>query len=413
MNERVEAKILESIDRREIISLTKKLIGFRTVNPPGNELPCARFIAEKLREFGLNSRLQIIGTSRGNAIGISQPRKRGRTLLLEGHIDTAPIGDIERRYWKTNPFVAKVENGRMLGKGIVDMKGGLAAVLGATKAVLDSGVKLRGNLEVAAFADEEGLMRGIKQFIRSHGADRIDACISTEPMWGVQTVIGGRTWGKITVIGKSTTSGVDPIFALRSGYGNNAIHKAAILLDELRKNGPSYPRNKLFRKSWWQVLKIEGGWNPENAPMCPDTCTLTLEGRLVPGHNVETFWREVRGIIVGLERKVPGFRAYLEVLERRPAYSTPMNHPVVLALRGAYRTVLRREPLLNPFGYPMNSTTDTNYLAAHGIPCVSIGPVEPGRVVAHEMFVANESVSIQRIVDTCKIVALASSRYLS
>jgi len=408
-----DTEILKHIDQRELKSLTKKLIAFRTTNPPGNELACATFIRDKMKEFGLNAHLQIVGKSRANAVGVSHPLRRGRTLLLEGHIDTAPISEIERQHWKSNPFSAKITNGRMFGKGIVDMKGGLAAILCAAKSTLASGTKLRGNLVVAAIADEEGLMSGVKQFVRSREADAIDACISTEPLWGVQTVIGGRTWGRITVVGKATTSGVDPKFAFDSGYGNNAIHNAAILLAELKRRGPSYPSNKQFRKSWWQVLKIEGGWDPENAPMCPETCSLMLEGRLVPGHSIEAFWREVGGLLTRLENDTPGFHANLEVLERRPSYSTPKNHRIVKELMSAFRKVMKVDPVLNPFRYPMNSTTDTNYLAAHGIACVSIGPVEPGRVLAQEMFVANESVSLERIVDTCKIVAIATSHYLS
>jgi acetylornithine deacetylase/succinyl-diaminopimelate desuccinylase-like protein len=114
-----------------------------------------------------------------------------------------------------------------------------------------------------------------------------------------------------------------------------------------------------------------------------------------------------------LQREAPGFHAKLEVLERRPAYSTRENHPLVKAVSDSYKRVIGRPAERNPFHYPMNSTTDTNHLAANGIACVSIGPVEPKKVLAEEMFVANESVSVSRIVDTTKIVALTIAKYIA
>lgn len=409
----IEEEVLKHVKPREVIDLARRLVRFDTTNPPGNELACAKFLVQAMRRIGLDSYVQLVAPSRANAIGRSRPRRRGRTLLLDGHIDTAPIGETESRLWRVDPFAGRMEKGRLIGKGIVDMKGGLTANVMAVKAVLESGLVLRGNIMIAATADEEGYMLGIKRLIHSGAVRDVDACISTEPFWGVQTTIGGRTWGKITVTGRATTSGVNPEFAFKVGIGNNAIHQAARLLYELTRCRPAQPHNRLFRESWWHVLRVDGGWDPRNAPMCPETCEVTLEGRLVPGHSIESFWNEVRGIMSKLQREAPGFHAKLEVLERRPAYSTRENHPLVKAVSDSYKRVIGRPAERNPFHYPMNSTTDTNHLAANGIACVSIGPVEPKKVLAEEMFVANESVSVSRIVDTTKIVALTIAKYIA
>lgn len=414
MNEgQIEDAVLEHVDAREVINLAKKLVGFDTTNPPGNELRCARFLAGTMKKIGMSSHIQLVHRLRANAVGRTRWHRKGRTLLLEGHIDTAPIGENERSLWRVNPFAGKVQKGRLIGKGIVDMKGGLAANIIAVKAVLESDVELRGNIVLAATADEEGYMMGVKKLIESGELNNVDACISTEPFWGVQTSIGGRTWGKITVTGRATTSGVNPQVAFRMGVGNNAIHQATRLLLELTKHHPSYPPNQLFRKSWWHVLRIEGGWDPSSAPMCPEKCEITLEGRLVPGHSIQSFWDEVRSIMAKTQRDVDGFHAELEVLERRPAYSTDKNHPLVTSLTKSFKRVTGQAPKMNPFQYPMNSTTDTSYLAANGIACVSIGPVEPNRILAEEMFTANESVATARIVDTTKVVAIAAAKYLT
>jgi len=364
--------------------------------------------------MGLESKLQVIEPTRANAIGRT-PRTQnpGRTILLEGHLDTAPIGTAERKLWKFDPFSGHVDNGRVFGKGIVDMKGGLTANLTAIKAILESGVKLKGCVKLAAFADEEGYMQGVKYFIRSGQADDVNACISSEPHWGIQTSMGGRTWGRITVMGHSTTSGVDPDFAFKAGLGNNAIHQAALLLNELRKRRPASPANKLFRRSWWHVLKIQGGWDPENAPMCPESCEMILEGRLVPGQSIESFWHEVRGIIMKLQKQSPGFHAQITVLEKRPSYSIRPDHPLVKTMVRHYRRVIGSDPEMNPFRYPMNATSDAHYLADYGIPCVTFGPLEPRKVLAKQMFIADESLSVGRVVDAAKIIALATAEYLA
>ena len=406
-------RILRSINKSEVTDLAKCLIAFDTTNPPGNELPCAKFLISVMRRMGLKTTIQRIDPRRGNAIGYTTPLLQGPTLLLEGHIDTAPIGTAERKLWTVDPFSARLRSGRIFGKGIVDMKGGLVASLTAVQAVLRSGIHLKGNIKVAALADEEGYMRGVKRFIESGYARDVDACISTEPLWGVQIAQGGRTWGRITVKGRSTTSGVDPDYAFKAGVGNNAIHQAASFLSELKKHRPSHGVERLFRRSWWHVLKIQGGWDPENAPMCPESCEIILEGRLVPGHTIDAFWKDVSNLIVNLRNRSPGFNATVDVLERRPAYSTRRNDPIVKAVIGAYARVIGKKPQINPFRYPMNSTTDAHYLAAEGIPCVTIGPVEPNNILAKQMFIANESVSARRIVDTARILAVAILRYLT
>ena len=161
-------------------------------------------------------------------------------------------------------------------------------------------------------------------------------------------------------------------------------------------------------------MRIQGGWDPENAPMCPETCEITLEGRLVPGHSVEAFWKEVRSVIAKLQRTVPGFHAKIEVLEKRPAYSIKENHPLVQTVIDAYKQVVGKAPLMNPMRYPINATADPHYFAAEGIPCVTFGPAELERGNdAKQMFIENESLSVSKIVDTTKILALAIARYLT
>ena len=97
-------------------------------------------------------------------------RRAGRDLLLNGHIDVVPVGD--EAAWTTPPWDPAVRDGRVYGRGAVDMKGGLCCALFAAKAIRDSGVRLRGRLSVASVVGEEDGGTGtLATLLRGHTAD--------------------------------------------------------------------------------------------------------------------------------------------------------------------------------------------------------------------------------------------------
>ena len=142
--------------REELQSLVSKLVSFPTVSPPGrNTGEAQRFVAELLQELGAEvdsfelypGDPDVVGRFRG-----SDPDHH-RSLLFNGHIDVAEVG-LESQ-WRHPPFQATLEGGRLFGRGTADMKGGLAAAIVATKAVIETGIRLPGDLLFEVVVGEE------------------------------------------------------------------------------------------------------------------------------------------------------------------------------------------------------------------------------------------------------------------
>ena len=115
-------------------------------------------------------------------------------MLLFGHVDVVKPGD----KWTKDPFGAVLENGKIYGRGAVDMKGGLAAMIMAVEAVLRSGAKPAGDILVGTVVDEEAGGMGVLDFV--HRGYRADACILTESTGlSIAPLCRGILWGKLVV----------------------------------------------------------------------------------------------------------------------------------------------------------------------------------------------------------------------
>src|SRR5437868_1746474 len=154
-------RILEEVDRAtdEIVQFTADLVRIPTVNPPGAEYEgCAHFLGDFLGRRGFaieyiaaegrpehtlrHPRVNVVGSRRGGP---------GRVVHLNGHIDVVPAGD----GWTVDPFAGLVRDGRIFGRGVCDMKAGIAAAVFAAEAIDRAGVHLPGTIEISGTVDEE------------------------------------------------------------------------------------------------------------------------------------------------------------------------------------------------------------------------------------------------------------------
>ena len=153
-----------------VIALLRDLVALDSVNPalvPGatGELAVARRIADEMRASGLTVEVQDVAPGRPNVIGTLAGRAPGRSLMLCGHTDTVGVAGMVR------PFEPELRNGRLYGRGTQDMKGGLAAMLGAARALAEGGGLAAGRLVVAAVVDEEHASLGADALVTAYRAD--------------------------------------------------------------------------------------------------------------------------------------------------------------------------------------------------------------------------------------------------
>ena len=142
------------IDRAHTIDTLARLVQINSINPtlaPGapGEREIAGYISEWLHSAGLDAEILEPATGRTSVLGRLRGTGGGRSLMLNAHVDTVDVAGM------AEPFSGAVRDGKLYGRGSFDMKGSLAACMSAARAVRDSGVRLRGDLYVAAVADEE------------------------------------------------------------------------------------------------------------------------------------------------------------------------------------------------------------------------------------------------------------------
>ncbi len=310
------------------IKLLRDLVAINSVNPtlvPGSsgEGEIADLVASELRRIGLDVSLQPAAPGRPNVIGVLEGARKGPTLMLCGHLDTVGVaGMIE-------PFTPVERDGRLYGRGAQDMKGGVAAMIGAARVLAGAGFD-GGRLILAAVVDEEHSSIGADALVAEWTAD---AAVVTEPT-DLQIVVAhkGFAWLAIEVLGRSAhgsrpAEGQDAILRLGRVLG----HLEALDRD-LRRRTP-HPR---LGSGSLHASIVEGG---RELSSYPDRAVLQMERRTLPGDDPSRPLTEVQQILDGLRLEDPTFQAAVRLLFQRPAYKLAEDHLLPQALADALRHV--------------------------------------------------------------------------
>lgn len=301
-----------------------------------------------------------------------------RSVMLAGHTDTVGV----EAY--VGPFTAKIEDGRLHGRGACDMKAALAAYLEVVRVLNAAGVKLGADLVVAGICDEEHLMLG-SQDMRVNGPT-VDVAIIGEPTeLAVCSSHRGQVCLEITTFGKAVHSsqphlGTNAIIAM-----NRVLSALMVYADQLR-DGPNHP---LCGVGTTNPGVIRGG---SIASTVPDVCRLEIDRRTLPGQTYDDVVREVRALFDPIAAEDSSFRYEINgpTLFGAPL-DTPIDHPVTLAVARAATDVRGFAVLPTAF----TAATDAPNL---GIPAVICGP---GSItVAHTL---NEYVDLDEVVAATKI----------
>lgn len=202
------ATVLAELRRGELflIDLTQQLIRIPTVNPKfetdpalNHEADLQHYLRAVLDDVGLRTETAEVFPGRPNLVA-ALPGNDIRSLILCGHVDTVPVGD--RSKWRFDPFAATIQDGRLYGRGALDMKGGLAAAIAAIRAIARAGVKLNGRLELHAVVDGEAGGFGARDLVKR--GRRAGGLIVTEPTGqALMPAAGGQEWVRVTFRGRS------------------------------------------------------------------------------------------------------------------------------------------------------------------------------------------------------------------
>jgi len=298
--------------------------------------------------------VQELVTGRPNVIGLLEGRSKGRTLMFCGHTDTVGVAGMEA------PFSPIERNGRLYGRGAQDMKGGVAAMIAATRAIAEAGGLGSGRIVIAAVVDEEHSSIGAEALVTTWAAD---AAVVTEPTdLGIAVVHKGFAWIEVEVFGKAAHGS-------RPADGEDAILRLGRVLARLEALDVTLqarPRHALVGTASLHASLIEGG-----RELCsyPDRAVLQMERRTLPSELAPIALDEVRLILDALRAEDPTFRATAKTLFSRPAYELPAGHALAEDLASAFAHV-GGAPRMTGASF----WTDAAVLGHAGIPSVLFGP---------------------------------------
>jgi succinyl-diaminopimelate desuccinylase len=418
-------RVMKALKKEELVRLTQDLIRIPSVRREGEkEEKVALFLAHYLEEIGLDVVVEEVEPGSPNVIAVLHGREEGPCLMFEAHTDVVTEGDVSE--WKYGPFEGKLAGGRIYGRGACDTKGNLAAAVQAVKAISQSGVPFRGKILLGILVDEEGLMTGVKHFIRHGWANGVDAAIICEPEDN-QICLTQKGALRVELITSGKMShGAMPLTGL------NPIPPMVSILEKIRQleeeemerlgKDPLLGYPSLTPTVVQAPVKGEPQLN-----VMPSQCRVLLDIRTIPGQAHEVLKKQLEDIVIeeeravhhslesgplkeirenlekGLSKGIP-FQAKLDIFEDRPWTKTSPEEPLAKAVSKAIRTLTGQEPVLS--GVP--GATDGTFLTAWaGIPIVTIGA---GKwTVPHQK---DEWVYVDELYLTAQIYAASALEFL-
>lgn len=387
-------KVKDNIDKDHLVGLLRHLIQVESYSPPGNEDAIAEILALELDAAGVPVEMQAVKPGRSNLLARIGSQS-GPTLMFNAHMDTVPAGDLSQ--WSAPPFSGELRDGRIIGRGAVDDKGGLAAMTTALITLQSLKVPLAGGLLFTAVMGEEVGHIGTAHLLRS--GVQADMAIVGEWSSAGQIALGyrGRVEARLSVKGRSAHGS-------RPEHGLNAIDLMADrVLPAIKQLSFPHTVSGIFvaPHPTLAVTMIEGGVRPN---MIPDHCSATLDMRLVTGQKAEDVCRDIETAAQTALQDVPGAEIAVDFEGATSPFLTSQDTELVRALSQSVEEVTG-----SPARYFAKSgTSDANLIADQlGIPVVAYGP---GNTTGHA---ADEFIEVADLIAACEVYVLTAARLLS
>jgi succinyl-diaminopimelate desuccinylase len=398
-------------NKREVVDLTLRLLGKPSENPPGDTRALASEVAGLLASPAIEVQVHPSSTEIHNVVARVRGNGKGARLILNGHLDTFPLGNSAD--WTLSPNGCE-RNGRLYGLGVSDMKGGLAASIFALRNLAAFREFWRGEV-VATFAGDEETMGvlGTQFLLDTVPEARGEAVICADAGSPKVLRIGekGLLWLRISAAGRSA-------HAAHVHRGDDAIDKLITVLIRVaglrewpvanredvrsvidRARSVSEPlsgqgESEVLQKVTVTFGTLYGGRLPN---LISDSAVATADIRLPLGYTVNDVKKAVMEMIAGMEGIAIEFlRAY------DPSWTSP-EHPLVTSLQGACREIMDTDPVVNM----RVGASDSRLYRRAGIPTVVCG------LTPHNMGAADEYVEVDELCALGVMMTLASYDYLN
>ncbi len=407
--------VLEAVrsSSSELERFLRELVRAKSVT--GFEGPAQEIVAEQLRLMGADvdfwrpSKKDFAGHRafiaeekevgrRPNVVGRFRGSGKGGTLAFNGHIDVVPEGD--RGLWTRPPYAARVEGGRLYGRGACDMKGGLAAAIFAVKALLDAGVPLKNDLMVqSVIGEESGGLGTLATILRGYIPDAV--MIAEPTSLKLVTVQAGCLMFRVRIKGKAA-HGASRYMGVSAIEKFQPVHEALLALEQERRTARSHP---LFEgvpnPVTLSIGKVRAGnWDST----VPDE--LVAEGRygVWPGEKLASARRQFESAVSMAAASDPWLRKNPpEVSWFGPQWEPAElrgDHWLAKLVDSACLRALGRRPERAGITGGTDMRLYTNVARR---PAVIFGPGDDS--TAH---FSDESVDLDEVVDACKVYAIAA-----
>ena len=411
----------EVLDRLDTKGLVDLAVALGQINsPPGEERQVADFVLEWMRSQKLQTLRQEAAPDRPNAIAFLRGAGGRPTLLLNGHLDTE-WGAEEDRWILEEPratgYTAYVEGDRVIGRGVANDKGLVAAFLLAAKAVKDSGIRLGGDIILTAVCGEIGrapvdefqgpryLGKGLgTRHLVQHGIVGDYALVAEPSRFGIACTNTGALYVKVTVRGRGGTYTPwirrDP-----QGEQRSAIVRATVVVDAIERWAQEYEHAHRYESPSGPVVPtvnigaIRGGL-PYYPSHTVGVCSVYVDIRVAPPDHPADIVRELAAV---LERT--GMPVEIQPYLFRRGYDAKGAEPLVRATEAAHRAVFgEASPVLR--AESNSAWNDTNVFNEVGIPSVKYGPLSIFETDHTRMFTSAPGIYVKDLVDAAKVYAL-------
>ncbi|GAA1882843.1 M20 family metallopeptidase [Williamsia serinedens] len=390
-----ERAVCERVDAAQIVAVTTALVEAPSVNPGGTEGEAVAVLRAAAERVGATVEVREVAPGRPNLVA-TLPGGDGPGVMFLGHSDVVPPGP----GWTDDPFAARVSDGRIVGRGSTDMKGGLAAIVAAMDAL--RGENLSGPVQLVCTVDEEEHGIGVRDLVGGPDAYPLHpggyaGCVVAEPT-AMETVIAcrGASYIEIEIRGRAAHSG-------RPADGRNAIDAATKVIDIIRADHDAMQADldPLLGAGTWNVGTITGG---QGISAVAPNCSIGIDRRLMPDEDADAIAENLRAEVRRHGIDSDGIEVDIAVTMSMPGFRTAPDHPFVRAAVDAVTAVGAHTSIGG-----WTAACDGGFVSRDlGVDCIVLGPGD----ITGQAHQPDESVAVDDLVTAARAYAVLALRLL-